>query len=136
MADQLEFKISESIVKPIIQAKIQTALVEAMGGHEQMIADMMNAYMTQKVDSEGHDGRGYRDDRPRLEWLVHKMLADAMRTALTEYLKTKQDLMAKEFEKFFNSKKGTNQLVKAMHEGLCAALMNDWRTTITFQLPK
>lgn len=135
MSDQLEFKISESLIRPIIEAKINAAIVEAMGGHEKMVGNMVTAFMSQKVDSDGEESR-YSDGKIRLDWLVTRMLEDAMKTALTEYLKSKQDFLQKEFEKFFNSKKGTNQLVKAMQEGLCAGLSDKWRTSVTFQLPR
>lgn len=132
MADQLEFKISEGLIRPIIEAKIKAAVVEAMGGHEKMVADMMVAYMSQKVDSEGKEGRGYSSDKPRLDHLMHKMVEDALKKALTEYLQGKTDLLTKEFEKFFASKKGTSQIIMAMQEGFCKALADRWRTTINF----
>ncbi len=135
MPDHLEFKISEGLILPIIEAKINAAIIEAMGGHDKMVAEMITAFMNQKVDSEGKEGRGYSCDKPRLSWLVTRMLEDAMKSALTEYLKTKQDKLQKEFEKFFNSKKGSDQLVKAMQDGLIAGLANQWTTTVTFKIP-
>jgi hypothetical protein len=131
MADQLEFKISEGLVRPIIDAKIKTAVVEAMGGHEIIIADMMKAYMSQRVDSEGKES-GYSSSKPRLDWLVHKMLEDALKTALTQYIQSKTDFFEKEFQRFFASKKGTSQIISAMQDGFCKALTDKWRTTITF----
>lgn len=135
MPDQLEFKISESLIRPIIEAKINSAIVEAMGGHEKMVSDMITAFMSQKVDYDGKESR-YNDAKTRLDWLMTRMLEDAMKATLTEYLKSKQDFLQKEFERFFNSKKGTNQLVKAMQEGLCASLSEKWRTSVTFQLAR
>ena len=38
--DQVEFKISEGLIRPIIEAKINAAIVEAMGGHDSKV-DMM-----------------------------------------------------------------------------------------------
>lgn len=136
MPDQIEFKVSEGLIKPIIEAKINAAIIEAMGGHEKMVGEMLNAYMTQRVDSEGKEDR-YSDSRnkPRLQWLMHKMVEAALKDALTGFLQTKQDFMKKEFEKFFNSKKGTSQLVAAMQDGFCDALKDKWRTNITLSIP-
>jgi hypothetical protein len=135
MSDQLEFKISESLIRPIIDAKIQSAIVEAMGGEKKMVADMVSCYMAQKVDCEGKVSR-YSSDKARFDYLVGKMLEDAMKEALSTYLKEKTELLQKEFEKFFNSKKGTSLLIKAMQEGLCAGLSDKWRTTVTFSPPR
>ncbi len=130
-ADQIEFKISEALIKPIIEAKINTAIVEAMGGHERMIAEMVAGFLNQRVDSDGTDN-GYSSNKPRVTWLLQNMLTESMQKALTNYLATKGDLMEREFEKFLNSKKGSSQVISAMQEGLCKALTDKWRTTITF----
>ncbi len=131
--DHVEFKISEGLIRPIIEAKINAAIVEAMGGHEKMIADMLTAYMSQRVDGEGKEGRGYSGEKPRLNWLVDSMVKNALKAALTAYLQGKTDLLTKEFEKFFSSKKGTSQIITAMQEGLCKSLTDQWRTTVTFK---
>jgi len=135
MADQLEFKISEGLIKPIIEAKINAAIVEAMGGHDKLVADMMTAYMNQKVDSEGKEDR-YSNGKPRFEWLMNKMLTEAMKSALESYLSTKKEMLQKEFEKFFNSKKGASQVVSAMQDGLCAALTSKWNIHVNFNPPR
>lgn len=134
MPDQLEFRVSEGLIKPIIEAKIQAAVIEAMGGHEKMVTGMLNAYMSQKVDIEGRPGRGYSGDKPRIDHLMTQMIEGALKTALASYLQTKQDVIQKEFERYFNSKKGSSEIIKAMQEGICAALTEKWRTTITFKL--
>ena len=133
MADGIDFKISEGLIKPIIESKIQTAIIEAMGGHERMIAEMVASYMNQPVDSEGK-ATGYSSNRARIGWLAHKMVEDAMKAALTEWIKSKTGLLEKEFEKFFNSKKGTSKLIEAMQTGFCTALSDKWKTTISLSV--
>jgi ABC-type phosphate/phosphonate transport system substrate-binding protein len=134
MADGIDFKVSEGLIRPIIESKINAAIVEAMGGHERMIAEMIASFLNQNVDSEGK-ASGYSSSKPRLSWLVHKMLEDAMQKALTEFLLKKKGLLEKEFEKFFASKAGSSKVVAAMQDGFCTALKDKWRTTITFQPP-
>lgn len=134
MSDQLEFKVSEGLVRPIIEAKINSAIIEAMGGHERMIVEMVTAFMNQKVDGEGKTG-GYNSNKPRYEWLTHKLLEDAVRKALQDYLDTKKEVLAREVQKFFSSKKGTNLLVEAVANGVLSGLGKTWRTTITFNAP-
>jgi ABC-type phosphate/phosphonate transport system substrate-binding protein len=134
MADGIDFKISEGLIKPIIEAKISAAIVEAMGGHERMIAEMVAGFLNQNVDNEGKVS-GYSSNKPRLSWLVHKMLEDAMKSALTAFLEKKKGILEKEFEKFFASKAGSSKVIAAMQDGFCAALKDKWRTTIVFQPP-
>lgn len=134
MADQLEFKISESLVKPILEAKINAAIVESMGGHEKMITDILTAYMNQTVDGDGKQST-YSSAKPRLHWLVQRMIEEAMKASLTEYMQTKKEFLIKEFERFFNSKKGSSKIIAAMQDGFCNALTDKWRTTITFNPP-
>jgi hypothetical protein len=134
MADGIDFKVSEGLIRPIIESKINTAILEAMGGHERVIAEMVAGFLNQRVDDEGKES-GYSSNKPRLTWLVHKMLEEAMRKALTEFLEKKKGLLEKEFEKFFASKAGTHKVIEAMQGGFCDALKDKWRTTITFQPP-
>jgi hypothetical protein len=133
MADQMEFKISEGLIKPIIQAKIHEAMITAMGGHEKLITDMLDTYMNQVVDNEGKPTN--YNGKPRLYHLANRMVEDALKTALIEYLKTKQALLEKEFTKFFESKKGTSQLIAAMQDGFCKALTDKWHFTINVAPP-
>lgn len=134
MADGIDFKVSEGLIRPIIESKINAAIVEAMGGHERVIAEMVAGFLNQRVDSEGKDS-GYSSNKPRLTWLVHKMLEEAMKKALTEFLEKKKGFLEKEFEKFFASKTGSHKVIEAMQNGFCDALKDKWRTTITFCPP-
>lgn len=134
MSDNLEFKISEGLVMPIIKAKIETAIIEAMGGHEELIYSMLDAFMKQKVSADGKPAQGYRGDIPRLEYLTTKMVESAMKEALSEFLKNKQELMRQEFEKYFKTKKGSAEIAKAMQKGLCQSFASDWRMQFKFEL--
>ena len=135
MGDQLEFKVSESLVRPIIEAKINVAVIEAMGGAERIVADMLKTYMSQKVDSDGKTSN-YSSAVPRLEWLLHKMVEDALKEALKAFLQKKQDMFQKEFEKFFASKSGSSQIVAALKDGFVKSLAEQWTSTITFNQRK
>jgi hypothetical protein len=131
MSDQLEFKVSESLVRPIIEAKINAAVIEAMGGAQKIVEDMLKTYMGQKVDSEGKPS-GYGNTAPRLEWLLHKMIEDALKEALRGFLQKKQDLLQREFEKFFASKQGSSQIISALRDGFVKSLSEKWTSVIQF----
>lgn len=135
MGDQLEFKVSESLVRPIIEAKINAAVIEAMGGAEKIVADMLKTYMSQKVDRDGKVSN-YSDTAPRLEWLLHKMIEDALKEALKGFLQKKQDMLQREFEKFFASKQGSSQIIGALKEGFVKSLSEKWTSVIQFNQRK
>lgn len=130
MGDQLEFKVSESLVRPIIESKINSAIIEAMGGHERMIVEMVSAFMSQKVDTEGKLS-SYSNTK-RVEWLANKLLEDAVKKALENFIESKKDVIASEIGKFFASKKGSSQLIAAIQEGILGSLTTRWTTSINF----
>lgn len=130
--DNVEIKISQDLIKPIIEQKIQAALVEAMGSYPQMLEQIVKAFLTQKVDSSGKES-GYSSDKPRMYHLVNTVLTNACKDAIINFMATKQSCMQAEFEKFFNSKKGQSQLIAAMQDGFLKSLNDKWRLHIEFK---
>ena len=133
--EPVELKIDQSVIRPIIEARINAAVIEMMKGQDQMILGMVNMWMSQRVDSDGNS-KGYGADKPRVEWLVNQMLQEAMKKALTEYLQERKELMTKAFEKFLKSKEGTSKIIEAMNHGLVDALANKWNVNVAFNLGK
>jgi hypothetical protein len=137
MNEPVELKISEAVIRPIIEAKMNAAVVEIMGGHERMITDMIRVWMNQKVDREGKPSSyNLNSDKTRLDYIASVMLTESLQKAITDYLQTKKELFVREFEKFFKSKQGSSQIVSAMQTGLCAALANEWRFKVELTPPK
>lgn len=132
MTEPVELKISPEIIRPIIQAKINAAIVEMFEGHERLVSDMISMWMNQRVDSDGKVG-GYSSNIPRYEQLIHKMLEDAMKKALDSYLSERKEFITQEFMKFFKSKAGSSALANALKEGVCESLKSKWLTSISFK---
>ena len=101
MTDQIDIKISQDLVKPIIEAKVKAAIVQALDGEKQILEGILDAYMTQKVDSEGKVGRGYSSDKPRIDWLLKSCIENALRGAIKEHLSGNQEKFTQEFLKYF-----------------------------------
>jgi hypothetical protein len=132
MTEPVELKISPEIIRPIIQAKINAAIVEMFEGHERLVSDMISMWMNQKVDSDGKVGN-YNSNLPRYEQLIHRMLEDAMKKALDNYLSERKEFITQEFMKFFKSKSGSSALASALQQGVCASLKSNWLTSISFR---
>jgi hypothetical protein len=135
MNEPVELKISESVLRPILEAKIQEGIVQMMGGQDKLVRDMLEVWMSQRVDSDGKIST-YNSAIPRFEYLVNKMLSEALKAALDDYLKKKTDLLTREFKRFFDSKKGTSAIVEAMQDGLCKALTTSWMFKVNLTPPK
>lgn len=136
MSGELEFKVSQELIMPIIKAKINQAIIEAMGGKDRMIDDVLEAYMSQKVNEKGQvDSYSSSNKYKRVDILIHDLLGEAVKEALKDYLATKKEVLSKSFSAYFASKKGGDALARAMEDGITKALMNNWNTKITFEIP-
>jgi hypothetical protein len=130
--EPVSLKIDQGIIRPIIEAKINEGIVEMMGGKEKLIEDMLGAWMTRLVDTDGKTGE-YNSKIPRFEYLITQMLNEALKKALNAYLAERQEQITAEFSKYFKSKAGSSALAKALQEGVCASLKSQWLTSISFR---
>jgi hypothetical protein len=134
MSDQIDIKVSQDLVKPIIEAKIKAAIIQALDGEKKILEGILDAYMMQKVDERGKPGSGYNSDKPRIDWLLTSCIEDALRDAIKEHLSQNQEQFTQEFLKYFQSKRGSNLIVKAMQEGLLESMSSNWRFSIGLHL--
>jgi hypothetical protein len=132
MSEPVSLQIDKSVIRPIIEMKMAAAISEAMGGHEKMITDILKSWMEQKVDEKGQVSN-YSSNKPRYEVLLHGMFEEALKAALTEYMKDKKAVLEKEFVKFFSTKAGTSMLIEALSKGVCESLSRNWMTSIAFK---
>jgi preprotein translocase subunit SecA len=132
MSGDVELKISKDVVKPILEAKVRAALLESLdAGYEQIVHDMLNHYMNEKVDSKGKPS-DYRGDanRRRIDFLLNNCIEEAVKSAIVEHVQKDQEKLAGEVQKYFKSKKGSNKLSRAVSEGLLQNITNSWRFTV------
>jgi len=133
MEDKLEFKISPDLIMPIIKAKIETAIIKAMGGHKELIDSILEAYMSQKVSSEGKISSYSSDNKfTRIDFIMQQTLEVAVKDALKEFLANKQKEVAESISRYFASKKGSSELIRAIEEGILDSLKSNWATKIQF----
>jgi hypothetical protein len=135
----VELKINENLIKPILTAKINEAVIEALGGRDLLIKDIIEHYMRVKVDNEGKVSTYSSDqNRTRMDYLVDQMIKDAMKDAIKTYMDIHKDLLVKELSKFFASKKGSAEILKALSTGVIDSFQSKWTTKIDvkFEPPK
>lgn len=118
MADSVDIKISQDLIKPIIESKIQMAVISALGSEQTLIADMVKSYMNQKVDSSGRESSYSSDKTTRLEYLSKILLSEAIKDAIKEWSSENKAIIKEEILKYFKSKKGSSMMVDAINNGI------------------
>ena len=80
--------IPDDVIKPIVQARVQAAIVEALGKQGDLVSAAVAAALTQKVNDKGEvDGRySYDNKYTFLEVMTNKYIREAAHEALKEHL--------------------------------------------------
>jgi hypothetical protein len=136
MSDQVDIKISQDLIKPIIQTKIQAAIVDAMQGSDHMIAQVVKLICDQKVDSRGGISRYGSDNKYRyIDILCKNAISDAARAAITEWVERDKKLIQAEMLKQMQTKRYASKMAKSVADGLAEAVKSSWRFKVDVSLP-
>lgn len=107
--------ISKEIVQPIVTAKIQEAILSAMGGQDELIKKVVNQVFNQKVNEAGNISTYSSDNKYTwLEVVVTNTLKKATEEAMKEILATKKDVIKAEMIKQLSSKKGLESFAASL----------------------
>ena len=112
--------IGADVIKPIIEAKIRAAIVEAMGGHVGLVERMVAETCRMKVR------RDFRPDTTLLEDVLETAMREAITQAVKEWAENAKSQITKAFVEHMKSKKGTSAIVEAMLTGLTDCLAKSW----------
>lgn len=128
--DMVSMIIGPEVIRPIVEAKIQAALVDALGGNSNIIENAVKAIMYAKVDSEGHFSTiSYSADKTLIEWTCYKLVKSAAEEAIREYVATKKDVLVAEFQKQFAKKSKT--IAEKMVDGILESANSRWGFNLT-----
>lgn len=126
----VSIQVGPDVIKPIVEAKIQAALVEALGGNSNIIENAVRAIMYAKVDSEGRfSTNNYSGDKSLIEWTCAKLVKQAGEEAIREYIATKKDVLVAEFKKQFAKKSKT--IAEKMVDGILDSANARWGFNLT-----
>ncbi len=129
MNDNVEIKVSEQLIMPVIQARINAAIVDAIGDKEALIAKMVELAMQQKVDYEGNKGKYSSDNKyDMVEMLTKKAIRDAVQEALVEWVAQNKQIVKDQLIKQLNKK--PSMLVKAVFQGMVKSFSDTYRLTV------
>ena len=134
MSDQVDIKISQDLVKPIIEAKIQQAIAEGLNSSNQMIEAVASRILTTKVSVDGTKSRYSSDNKyTYMEYLSQDIITTAAKAALAEWVETRKKEIKECLYKQMSLKKNANILVQAVMNGLVESTKCKYRFSMNIK---
>ena len=131
----VQLTISKEVVTPIVEAKVKEAVLAAMGGADEIVKNVLNGILTQKVGSDGRVSSYSTDNK--YSWLdivltkqIKESAEQAIRDCLAENSVHIKDALIKELQ----SKKGASLAAKAIIDGMNDSFKNAWKTNLSITL--
>jgi hexokinase len=134
MAEAATVAIPNDVIQPIVQARIQAAIVESLGKQADLIGSVVAAALSQKVTASGeHDSRySYENKYTLLEALTNKYIREAAHEALKAYLQGSKETIKARVKKELEKK--SSLLAAALVDGLANAVDTTYGINITVSL--
>lgn len=87
----MQINVDEGLVKPIIQAEIEAAIVRELIDKDEVIKEIVRVALTRKVDSKG-ETPGYARDGTYtyIGWLCHRAIKHATKEAIARVIESHQ----------------------------------------------
>ena len=126
MKSNVNVEISEDLVKPIIQAKIQAAIVTEMSKDKDgLLEAMVNGAMTQKVNDDGRRVKdSYYNKTPFIEVLCKNAIQEAAREAMKDFIEENKPLIKEKIKKELTRK--NSMMAKAVVDGMVKNMQTSW----------
>lgn len=129
MAETASVNIPTDLIKPVIEAEVQAAIIRGLGHSDQLIRNMVTHILERKVDENGKDCHYSRENL--LDVLAKKAIKDAVKLMVDEWVKSQMPFIQKQLETELSKKK--NGLAALMTQGLADALKSGWRFQVNCQ---
>jgi len=120
--ETVNVEISEGLIKPIIESKIQAAIVAEMSKNpEHLIDSLVAKALDMKVDKDGKIS-SYSSSIPYLEYLTHTVIRTEAKRALNEMLEENRDKIKDAVKKKMSQGGVAATMAKAMIDGMTKSL--------------
>ena len=94
MADNATLNVPKDVLNPIIEAHVTKAILEALGGRDELVAKAVSFAMNVQVDGEGkptsYNGQKW------IVWAMTRSLQDAARDAIVQHLANNKPIIEKQ----------------------------------------
>ena len=133
--DNVNVQIGADLIAPIVQAKVNAAIVEAIGDKQAFVESVVAAMLKRKVDSEGKVNSYHGSNTHNMvDWLCRKAIQDAVKEGLESLMQESKPMIKAAIVKQLKSRPG--MLAKALVDGFGAATANRYRVNIAVTLPE
>lgn len=131
----VNLSISKEVVTPIVTAKIQEAVLTALGGKEDLINMVVDHIINQRVNSEGKvDSYSYNNKHSWLDIVVTKQIQTLAEQAIKEQLIEASTEIKESIVRHLKTKKGADLAARALLDGLNGAFSSAWRSKVEVKL--
>jgi len=90
MSDLANIVLSKDLIEPIVRAQLQASIVSALGRADQLVGQVVQTVMNQKVDSDGKPSQ-YGSATPLISWMADKAIKEAALEAIKEWFADHRD---------------------------------------------
>ena len=131
----MTLNVDENLVRPIVEAEIQAAIVRQLESSQNLIPKLVQAALNQKVNSSGSVSRSdYENKYPYIEVLCNDAIRNAAQEGMKKYIEDSVPVIQAEIEKQIRSQ--TKNIAKVFVEGLAESIKSSWRFTVDVTLPE
>ena len=129
MSDEVNVQISKELIKPVIEAKIQAAIISELRNIDDLIPKFVEAALVRyKVNEKGEqDKYSSYNKYSFIEAMCQRTIQQAAKDAFAEFIQERQPQIKAEFMKILQTQKHQKAVVKAMVDGLVGCVEKSWR---------
>jgi len=132
--DSVDIKVGADLIQPIIKAKINAAIVGAIGDPQKFVEAAVDAVMREKVNNEGKFTDAYGGNRyDMIEVLCKITMRNAARAAILEWMEGNVNILKEAVKKCMTRQSGA--FAKALVAGLTEATATNYRLKVDVTLP-
>jgi hypothetical protein len=134
--EQATMSLPLDLIKPAIEAKVNAAVIEALGAHDQLVMKLVEKIMNQKVSDNGsvstYNGE---NTTPWLTWAVMDITKNAIKATINEQLAKNADGIKAAIEAEMRKSKSplVQTLVSSMAKGIAEAASSKYHITVSFK---
>jgi hypothetical protein len=118
--------ISDDLIMPILEAKVQAAIVEQLGGQGALIEKVVAEALNQKVEAERYSSKKI----PWIQQVCQNVIREAAEKAIREWADGQKEQIAKEFLKQLKTQKTASQVVNSMITGMADVASCKWKFSV------
>lgn len=133
--ENVSLTISKDIVNPIVEAKIKEAVLSALGGKEELVANVVDQIINKKVNEQGNVSSYKSDNKSTwLDVIVTKQIKEAVKEELISQIAESSKQIKEALISQLRTKRGSSLVAKALLDGLGGTFKNSWRSNIKISI--